>query len=155
MIRRHYVDGGYYENKGDETLLQVLQALSFENKKIKPYILQFNFGDVDTTLNKGIKKFNEPAEIVQGIYGTRSGRGDIANYYLKKYVDSLHGEFIDLQLTSTVKKVPSNWILSNTAVDRIEMEIRKTIKNNADTLNYQDKNQLRKLFVYNPRYFHK
>ncbi|OYZ52443.1 MAG: hypothetical protein B7Y15_02670 [Bacteroidetes bacterium 24-39-8] len=42
--RRHYVDGGYFENSGQETLLALLQSLPFEqHPRLKPKILCFNF----------------------------------------------------------------------------------------------------------------
>lgn len=151
-IRRHFIDGGYYENKGAETLLQVLQALPLTKLPVKPYILQFNFGGVDTTLRDGVKKFNEITEIVNGIYDTRGGRGDIAQHYLRQYVqDSLHGVFIDLNLLLTTRQLPLNWILSRTSVDRLNTLIEKTVNIRMDTLDRRDRGQLARLFVYRLR----
>jgi len=153
-IRRHFVDGGYYENKGAETLFQVLRSLHLKNVPVKPYILQFNFGQTDSGF-VSVKSFNEIKEVVSGIYNTRDGRGDIAQYELQHYVrDSLKGEFINLNLTLNTKRIPMNWILSNTAVNRLSELIGKTVTllNPNDT---KDKLELYKLFFYKPEYHRK
>lgn len=150
-VRRHFVDGGYYENKGTETLLQVLQALHLENKPVKPYVLQFNFGEVDSSF-VSVTSFNEVKEVVSGIYNTRRGRGSISQYELHHYVrDSLKGEFINLNLTLNTKRIPMNWILSNTAVNRLSDLIGKTVKLSNDK-DLRDKIELYKLFLYKPEY---
>lgn len=151
--RRHFVDGGYYENKGSETLLQVMKALHLENKKIKPYILQFNFSG-DTTI-RSITAFNEISEIAGAIYNTRNGRGNIAQDLLKKYVDSLHGVFIPLNLQLNSKELPMNWILSNTAADRLDQAIKQLVGKQENTQPdklFKDgaRDQLQKLFFYDP-----
>lgn len=147
LIRRHYIDGGYYENKGAETLFQVLQALSFKGKRIKPYIIQFNFGGEDSTLAKSVKAFNEITEIIAGIYDTRSGRGDIAQYYLRNYADSLKGEFSNIYLDLNTKQLPLNWVLSNTAISRLDTIIANAINPPGGIA---DKAELKKLFMYQP-----
>jgi len=153
-VRSHFVDGGYYENKGAETLLQVLRSLQLKNVPVKPYILQFNFGETDSSLIS-VKSFNEIKEVISGIYNTREGRGAISQYELQHYVrDSLKGEFINLNLTLNTKRIPMNWILSNTAVNRLSELIGRTVKlsNNNDP---RDKLELYKLFFYKPEYLRK
>lgn len=147
IIRRHYIDGGYYENKGAETLFQVLQALSFKDKRLKPYIIQFNFGGEDSTLAKSVKAFNEITEIVAGIYNTRSGRGDIAQYYLRNYTDSLKGTFSNVYLDLNTKQLPLNWVLSNTAINRLDTLIAQAIDTTSS-------GNLKSLFMYNPQNLH-
>jgi hypothetical protein len=153
-IRRHFVDGGYYENKGAETLLQVLRSLRLKNVPVKPYILQFNFGETDSSF-VSVKSFNEVKEVVSAIYNTREGRGAISQYELQHYVrDSLKGEFINLNLTLNTKRIPMNWILSKTAVNRLSELTGKTVRlsNNKDQ---RDKVELYKLFLYKPEYLRK
>jgi len=144
VIRRHYIDGGYYENKGAETLFQVLQALTFTGKRIKPYVIQFNFGGEDSTLAKSVTVFNEISEIIAGIYDTRSGRGDIAQHYLKNYTDSLKGEFSNIYLDLNTKQLPLNWVLSNTAINRLDTLIAQTMDTTTDR-------NIKNLFMYNPQ----
>jgi hypothetical protein len=147
--KKHYVDGGYFENTGSETLFQVLKALPLKDLPIKPYVLQFNFGSNDSTIKESsIRSFSEIMEIIGGIYNTRSGRSDIAQYYLAQYVDSLDGVFIPLYLKPKTKKIPLNWMLSNTAVNRLDEEIGKMMSRRADLADSADKRQLRQLFVY-------
>jgi hypothetical protein len=153
-IRRHFVDGGYYENKGTETLFQVLRSLHLENLPVKPYILQFNFGEVDSGL-VSVKSFNEIKEVVSGIYNTRRGRGAISQYELQHFVrDSLKGEFINLNLTLNTKRIPMNWILSNTAVNRLSELIGRTVKL-SNSNDVKDKFELYKLFFYKNEYLRK
>ena len=118
-VRRHFVDGGYYENSGTETLLQVLNALPFKDKNIKPYTLQLNFGHKDSTF-KSVTAFNEGTEILGGIYNTRSGRGAISHCFLEKFVKEKNGELVSMNLKLTTKQFPMNWILSQTAVKRLK-----------------------------------
>jgi len=150
-IRRHFVDGGYYENKGAETLLQVLKALPLQGKPIKPYIMQFNFGVADSAF-KSIKAFSEIMEIFNATYNTRGGRADIGQYFLKQYVDNLPGgaTFISLNIPLTIKKFPMNWVLSYTAVNRLEALIDSSLINplSRDTTDSADKKRLKKLFLY-------
>ncbi|HVX49105.1 MAG TPA: hypothetical protein VHB48_03075 [Chitinophagaceae bacterium] len=151
-IRRHYVDGGYYENKGSETLLQVMRALHLEGKKIKPYVIQFNFGLEDTSVAGGLKSFNEISEVFNGIYNTRAGRGSIAEHYLQQYVeDNLGGIFIPLHLQLNTTKFPMNWVLSNTSVDRLDKTLSDLVKLKDSTQDEEDKRQLRKLFFYSQK----
>lgn len=144
--RRHYVDGGYYENKGAETLLQVLQQLHTLHLPVKPFVLQFNFGQNDTTYEKGVKSFNELNEIFAGIYGTRSGRGTMAQTYLKKFLDTTGGVMINLYMREDTKKFPMNWVLSTTSVDRLQRSILDVVTAPTDTT---DQSALRQLFLYN------
>ena len=147
--KKHYVDGGYFENTGSETLLQVLKALPLKELPVKPYVLQFNFGSNDSTISENsIRSFSEIMEIVGGIYNTRSGRSDIAQYYLAQYVDSLNGVFIPLYLNYTTKKIPLNWMLSSTAVNRLDKAIGEMLSRKAEPADSADKRQLRQLFVY-------
>jgi hypothetical protein len=153
-VRSHFVDGGYYENKGSETLLQVLKALHLNNVPVKPYILQFNFGEADSTIAP-VKSFNEVKEVVSAIYNTREGRGAISQEELKKYVvDSLKGELINLDLKLNTKRIPMNWILSKTAVNRLS-ELTGRMVRLSDNKDQKDKAELYKLFFYKPEYLRK
>ena len=149
-VRLHYVDGGYYENQGAETLLQVMQALHLEDRKIKPYVLQFNFGNTDSTITS-VKNFSEVMEILGGIYNTRSGRSVIATHYLSQYVTKLGGTYIQLAMPNSTKEVPLNWILSQTAVGRVERLIEKMVVPKEASADKEEKAELRKLFIYQKR----
>ena len=153
-IRSHFVDGGYYENKGAETLLQVIKALRLNNFPVKPYILQFNFGEADSTIAP-VKSFNEIKEVISAIYNTREGRGAISQEELRQYVlDSLKGELISLDLKLNTKRIPMNWILSKTAVNRLSELTGKMVRL-SNKRDLRDKVELYKLFFYKPEYLRK
>ena len=121
-IRLHYIDGGYFENKGQETILEMMQSLHLENYPfVKPYVLQFNFSQDDTTTNN-IRFANELRDIINGIENTRYARVNLGNEALKKF---MHNNFdtqqiINLNLDISVKKLPMNWLLSQTAMNRVD-----------------------------------
>ncbi|WP_443946301.1 hypothetical protein ACJVDH_04105 [Pedobacter sp. AW1-32] len=147
IFKRHFVDGGYYENKGSETLTQVLKALKLEKYKVKPYVLQFNFSG-DSTI-KSVTKFNEITEIIGTIYNTRIGRGRIAQDDLKNQVRILNGEFISLNS----ENLPMNWLLSNTLIDQLDVTLAQLVggKNSKKVTHVLDSTsykELRKLFFY-------
>lgn len=148
-LRVHYVDGGYYENKGAETLLQVLQALPLKQMHVKPYVLQFSFGEDDSTFATGVHAANEILEIVAGIYNTRGGRGAMAQYYLNQYLagPAVRGEFINLQLTLSKSQFPVNWVLSNTSVNRLAENIRHVVYKEG-VIDPSDRKGLQRLFLY-------
>jgi hypothetical protein len=158
-IRRHYVDGGYFENKGSETMLQVLKALPLSDYPVQPYVLQFNFGDKDTSIAAGIRSFNEFSEILNGIYNTRAGRGAVAQQQLEAFVQDAGGRVISLDLNLTSRQFPMNWILSNTAVNRLDTYLTRVVRlgqerngQRKDTLDERDKEAIGKLFFYDLAY---
>ncbi|MGZ8544152.1 MAG: hypothetical protein ACXWV0_02600 [Flavisolibacter sp.] len=148
--RKHFVDGGYFENTGAETLLEVMKLLKLEQKAVKPYVIQFNFADDDSTITStSIKKFSEIMEIVGAIYNTRSGRSNLSQAYLERYVQSLNGEFISLNMSLNTKQFPMSWILSNTAMERLNSAIDDMVKPViTDFKDVNDKRKLHRLFVY-------
>ncbi len=145
--RYHFVDGGYYENAGSETLLEVIKNLQLSNRPVKPYVIQFNFGTADSIISaKSVKSFSEVMEVVAGIYNTRSGRSIMARYNMQQFLRTIHGEYINLNLKLSTSKIPLNWILSNTAVSRLSDLIEKMVYKKEGEIN--DKRELQKLFIY-------
>jgi hypothetical protein len=121
--RRHYVDGGYFDNSGQETLLQALKIIPFEKyPNIKPIILCFNFSEIDTTIGSSIHFANGAFEIAQAIYQARNARTELANDALKKYCISRFSadQYISLSLDINTKKLPMNWAVSHTALQRVD-----------------------------------
>jgi hypothetical protein len=127
--RRHLVDGGYFENKGAETLLQVLKEIhGLRAQKVLPIVIQFNFAGSDSTF-KSVRSFNEIKEIVDGLFNTRSGRAAIAENYLTKYVrDSFNTGVVDMKLTLKAREFPMNWVLSNAAIQRMNAMLYNSMK---------------------------
>jgi len=154
--RRHFVDGGYYENRGSETLLQVLHELPLgaknKGKPVKCYVLQFNFGT--NKKPQPVKFANEITEILGGIYNTRGGRGDIAEDALRTYVkDTLKGEFIKLDLTQTANELPLNWVLSGKVVNQLDAYVDRMVRlcpypKRDSVFNNDNIDHLKQLFIY-------
>ncbi|MEI8073337.1 MAG: hypothetical protein WCH78_01210 [Bacteroidota bacterium] len=121
-IRLHYIDGGYFENKGQQTILEILQSLHLEKYPIvKPYILQFNFSQDDSSSNRSIRFANEVMEIVNGIENTRYARVNLITEAMKNYMQQRFDtdQIINLNLDISVRKLPMNWLLSHTAMNRV------------------------------------
>ena len=134
LQRYHYVDGGYIENYGAQTMLEVLQELRNDSifRRYKPYVMIIQFGN-DSRARPGTVTFaNEFTEIVNGIYNTRSGRGVKAKLDLTTFVtDSLKGKLVDIPLDISNAKVPMNWILSDTSLRRLDQYCERLFKRNA------------------------
>lgn len=139
-MRYHYVDGGYVENYGAQTLLEVLRELNTDPsfRKYRAYVMVMQFGNDSRIKPPNVKFANELTEIVTGIYNTRSGRGSYAKYDLKNYTDSINGKFIDLTLDISTRNVPMNWILSDTSLARLGHYCDRQIRNNRDLKNLFD-----------------
>lgn len=122
-IRRHYVDGGYFDNSGQETMLQLIRSLPFEkHPRLIPRLLCFNFSEVDSSWNKGIHFGNEVTEVITGIYQTRNARTTMSNYALNQYCLERFGEghLLQIALSINTKQLPMNWVLSHTAMQRVD-----------------------------------
>ncbi|MEO8404738.1 MAG: hypothetical protein ABI480_09090 [Chitinophagaceae bacterium] len=132
--RYHYVDGGYIENYGAQTMLDVLQDLNKDSlfHRYKPYVMLIQFGNDSRIIPSNVKVANEFTEIVNGIYDSRAGRGKTAKYDLQNYVSALHGKFVDIPLDVRVAQVPLNWVLSDTSLNRLDHYCDKLIKENKD-----------------------
>lgn len=130
---RHYVDGGYYENKGDITLLEIIKHITNHSQGyvIKPIVIQMSFAE-DNDRSNSIAFMNEVQEIVLAMYNTRVGRTKVANKELQKYLYNLsdRGVYVNLYLPDDVKKVPMNWVLSNNALDHIQKSCKNIIHSN-------------------------
>lgn len=135
--QRHYVDGGYYENKGAETLLQVLNVLPLKDSSIKVFVVQFNFGDSTAVEPAAIRKFSELSEIIAGLYNTRVARTALGQYFLKQKVGSLGAgaEFRPVFFNLSSGQCPNNWVLSQAAVREVVSQLPGVIEKQ---LNFSD-----------------
>ncbi|MBC7948023.1 MAG: patatin-like phospholipase family protein [Chitinophagaceae bacterium] len=138
----HYLDGGYVENTGTGTMLEVLQALqpvfdslawkdsSIEQQRkygkvIKPFVFILQYNQYNDGPPDDISFANEFTEILYGIYNTRNGRATTALSQIQKYTKSLGGESFILPLQKTGSEVPMNWVLSNKSLKKIEDDIKQ------------------------------
>lgn len=122
-IRRHYVDGGYYDNSGQENLLELLDQLPLElHPRLQPKLICFNFSDRDTSIHKGIHLGNEFLEPLIAFYQTRNARTALAIQRLNEYCLKRFGpkQILQIELSIKNKKLPMNWAISHTAMQRME-----------------------------------
>ncbi len=126
----HYVDGGYVDNTGAYTMLEMLKTLKpqFDSLKaldydVRPFVIMLRFSEEGTKLQQ-IDFANEISEILNGIYNTRAGRVKLATLALKEYVedpvDGLNGRYCNLCLTPNGKQVPMNWVLSTRSLGQLD-----------------------------------
>jgi hypothetical protein len=154
----HYIDGGYVENTGCGTMLEVLRALEptfkdlanpLKNPKpirIKPFVFILKYNQSNNGQAQNISIGNEFSEVIYGIYNTRNGRTVTANQELINYVRSNGGETLELPLQKTGSEVPMNWVLSTKSLEKIEDDIKaKWDKRNV--------NDLRKFFAIDSNKF--
>ena len=122
VLRFHYIDGGYFENKGQENLLEIIEAIHLEQyPAVKPYIIQFNYSQDDLS-SRNIRFANELMEVINGIENTRYARASLTVESLKKFMRNHFdtSQIINLNLEISTRKLPMNWLLSQTAFNRIE-----------------------------------
>jgi hypothetical protein len=119
----HYVDGGYFENKGALTTAEVIDAIKTNSKygaRAEVYVLQFNFSKDGIPKPDGIKFANEALEILMGIYNARGGHTDYSLDYMKKIISRHNGKYVNMDMTQNSKDVPMNWVLSRAAINSIK-----------------------------------
>jgi Patatin-like phospholipase len=121
----HYLDGGYVENTGSGSMLELLKQLEQSNpedfKQVTPIVICLLFSDNAAEPEKNIRTFNELSEVVSGIYNTRAGRSKTAFTELQMFVDSHNGVNISEPLRQS--DIPMNWVLSGESMDKIEKDI--------------------------------
>ncbi|RNL51821.1 patatin-like phospholipase family protein [Pedobacter jejuensis] len=125
--RLHYLDGGYVENTGAGSTIELLNLLEkqvADFNKVLPVVIYLRFSDNDNTQAKNIHIGNELVEIVSGIYNTRVGRSFTAIAMLNKFVNDHNGIIIDEPLTKNERAVPMNWVLSDQSMDYIFADIK-------------------------------
>jgi hypothetical protein len=149
----HYVDGGYVENTGAGTMLEILQALTpvFDSLAlkdsnhlkpviIKPFVLILQYNQYNNGPVANINFANEFSEVINGIYNTRNGRATAALEQIQRYTHKLGGETFILPLEKTGSEVPMNWVLSKKSLLKIEEDIKEKWEK-------RDRDALRKFFA--------
>jgi hypothetical protein len=119
----HYVDGGYYENKGALGIAEALAAIKKYSKyknKAEFFVLQFHFSEESEGEYSGIKFLNDPREILGAITNVRSGHTNYSYEELFRTCKEYNGVLIPLHLPLDGHKVPMNWVLSSAALSRLE-----------------------------------
>lgn len=121
--RLHYVDGGYYENKGALGIAEAVAAIKKNSKykdKAEFYIIQFHFSEEGQGEYAGIRFLNEPREILGAIMNVRNGHTNYSYEELFRTCKETNSVLIPLHLPLDGHKVPMNWVLSSAALTRLE-----------------------------------
>lgn len=129
LHKLHYVDGGYFENTGAGSLVELLNELQRDDsirQQIRPIVILLRFSN--ETSSQDINFGNELTEILGGLYDTRGGHSHIAVENLVRLVkhfrlDGVSGIVIDEPLSATQREVPMNWALSNISIGHIRGEV--------------------------------
>jgi hypothetical protein len=134
----HYLDGGYVENTGSGTMLEILQQLKKDSpgnfEKVVPVVIYLLFSDNSAEPKMNVSLFNEISEIGIGIYDTRVGRSKSAELQLRNFAENNnHGPNIREPLSPKEKDVPMNWVLSGQSMDKILEDVDKKITDKSDT----------------------
>lgn len=121
----HYIDGGYVENTGSASMLEILKSIKktnpYEFDQIRPVVIYLLFNDSDSESSDSVTVFNELTEVIAGIYNTRAGRTKTARAELTDFVASHGGLNIYQPLKS--ENVPMNWVLSQLAIESITKDV--------------------------------
>lgn len=128
----HYVDGGYYENKGAATLYEVIrycQGQMLPGKVLKPIVLQLAFDTEPGEEPRPIRLFNEVREPLSGILNVRNSHTRYASEVLRQYVASQKGLYVSFSVGYTAHTVPVNWTLSGYALEKIETRCKNLLRN--------------------------
>ena len=134
--RLHYLDGGYVENTGSTSMLEILQLLKSKSNcfnQITPIVITLLFSEEDKTA-PNIRFGNELVEILNTLTHTRSGNSKISRFRIKQFLneDSI-GFAIDEPLTAEEKSVPMNWVLSAQSMNNITRDVQDKLNNTSET----------------------
>jgi len=132
--RLHYLDGGYVENTGAGSTLELLSLLAQKAKgfaQVLPVVIYLRFSDNDNTQAGNIHVANELLEILAGIYNTRVGRSFTAIAQLNHFVNDRKGILIDEPLSENERDVPMNWMLSDQSMNNIMRDIDRKLRDSS------------------------
>lgn len=131
FVKKHYLDGGYFENMGDATILEVIKGVENSVEKYKlnirvvPIVIQVSF-DSDTPQKEiNTNLFNDILDVMNGLYDVRNGHTKTANSALKDMLKEMEGHYFEFTVGNSVTEVPMSWTLSGHAIGSIHDRISK------------------------------
>lgn len=130
----HYVDGGYYENKGASTLYEVMRYCREQlppGTVIRPVVVQLAFDPDPYQKPTSIHWLNELREPLSGILNVRSSHTRYASAVLQDFVRKNNGLYIPFTVGYAARAVPMNWTLSGYALEKIETRCKDLLRNTA------------------------
>ncbi|WP_113639257.1 patatin-like phospholipase family protein [Nubsella zeaxanthinifaciens] len=131
----HFVDGGYVENTGSSSMLELLKDINADrtlSKEVAPVVITLLFAPDESTDKTEVKWLNELSEVILATYNTRAGRTKTARQELKEFVKNLDGISIDAPFRS--KEVPMNWVLSERSIAEVSTNVKNILHPNEDVM---------------------
>lgn len=124
----HLVDGGYFENSGGSTALEILTTMKNsvaeqEWKKIKPVVILIT-NDPKKKNNIPINFMNETFSPVVTMLNTRNARGSYSRATLQNWVRNENGKFITFDLHEGHGPLPLSWFLSDAAIQAMLEQLK-------------------------------
>jgi hypothetical protein len=140
---RRYADGGYFDNSGAVTLVEILSALrtgetlaAGEHSPFVPIVIRIGTPLRDPTqppdASERVKYqstcFGEMLSPVRAMLNTRGARSNIAVAQLRSAVEALNdrgvfADMIEFQLDTEPTRIPLGWLLSASSQKEIERQI--------------------------------
>jgi glycerophosphoryl diester phosphodiesterase len=137
--RSRYVDGGYFENSGTATLIDLIFALPLDQnsqqkdstqqpqQKIKLIVINIGTDPVDLKYSsRGIGEITGP---IVALLNTRSARGDSATNQLGTVVNKINtrqgnsAEIVHFQADQNDLRLPTGWLLSEQALQNMQCQL--------------------------------
>jgi hypothetical protein len=124
-MRRHFVDGGYFENMGNITTMEVIQAVKSHcqvtGKNVKPVVILITNdalpGDPESVLFA-----NEVVEPLNAFMNVRGGHTQHTLAQMNKFIKypMIGGEVVPFNMNLSGKDVPMNWFMSRQTKERVD-----------------------------------
>jgi len=134
--RLHYLDGGYVENTGSASMLEILELLKSKSpyfSQITPIVITLLFSEEDKT-SPDIRFGNEFSEVLNAVTHTRLGNSKISRIKIKQFLkENATGFAIDAPLTAAEKNAPMNWVLSAQSLNNINRDILDKLNNSTES----------------------
>jgi hypothetical protein len=125
LAHGHVVDGGYFDNSGATTALELLQAvmdsLRQDAQPIKPVVIMIENGLESDTVQT-FAWLSEVLSPINAVVNARTARASLAKRVLRSEVQAKGGQYLRFALDCHSKpglKLPLGWTLS--ALDRVTM----------------------------------
>lgn len=129
--RRHYVDGGYFENMGNLTTMEIIRAITRLNRnkdrKIKPVVIVIS-NDEPIQKISPVRFANEGLEPLSAFMNVRSGHTSLASAQMQSFVKGnyIGGDTIVFNMPLSGKTVPMNWFISENAKTAVKNLLRES-----------------------------
>jgi hypothetical protein len=130
-------DGGYFENHGAATLLDLIEGLDVLPGGTRAEGLRICVIRIGTRIGSSLEtaqraKYNngwmgESLSPLRTLFNTRGARGELAVIRLRQRVEAAGGAFHEVLLDTEVSRLPLGWLLSEAARERIEMQVGRPV----------------------------